>query len=464
MFQHKHQRTLTDLTHSLMIALSAGLITTAQADETHTPAQTQAESPATLVDRPSDQADQGTVAPNDQADAVVEPPQNLSLNDILEREQLTGNWWGARSALDDLGLSLNVTLIFDHSHNVSGGLSRGSATRHVLSVAGSVDFTKLLDLPSGLLFVDFHQQNGPGGSEEVGDFQGVGNWDADGLTQVSELWFEYEFFDGMLRTKLGKVDANSEFAYSELSGEFVHGAAGTTVTNPVLPTFPDPAMGVNVFVYPLEGLSIGFGLYDGALAEGVRTGSLGPSTFWGDPSDLFMIGEVAYRWHLLENKLPGRVAVGGWHHTGTFDRFTGGSEDGTHGFHLFIDQMVWLSESLQGDELADLSAAGLGLFIQYDWGQPDVSEAEHHITGGFTWRGLIPSRESDVLGVLMSWVQFSDDAGFSENDESALELMYKAYLTPAVMVQPYVQYIINPGGDVLIDDATHLGVRVEVSF
>ncbi len=473
MFQYKHRSAITAITPATIFALSAGIITLAHADETQPPApppapdqpSVQVESPAEVVEPPSAQGEQATVAPGEQAQADVQAPQTLTLDDLLQRDQLTGNWWGARTALSDIGLSLDITLIFDHSHNVSGGASQGSATRHVLSVAATVDFTKLLDLPSGLLFVDFHQQNGPSGSEEVSDMQGVGNWDADGLTQVSELWFEYEFFDGMVRTKIGKVDANSEFAYSELSGEFVHGSAGTTPTNLVLPTFPDPATSINVFVYPIEGVSLGFGLYDGALAEGVRTGARGPATFWGDPADLFMIGEVAYQWHLLEEKLPGRVAVGGWYHTGEFLNVPAFElENGTGGFHVFIDQMVWLAEAWNdGDELPDFSASGLGLFISYDWTDPDIMFVEHHINAGFTWRGLIPSRNDDVLGFMVSWLQ-AIDMGQPDPNETALELMYKAYLTPAVMVQPYVQYIVSPGGIGVIDDAVNLGARVEVSF
>ena len=322
----------------------------------------------------------------------------------------------------------------------------------------------MLGLPSGKVYVDFMNQHGQPGSDEVGDYQYVGSWDADGLTQINELWFEYEFAEGLVRTKVGKVDANWEFAYSELGWEFVHGSASYPATALVLPTYPDPATSVNVFVYPAEWLSWGTGVYDGALQEGVRTGARGPSTFWGSPADLFVISELGLNWRVSGAGLPGRVGVGGWHHTGSFERFEGGEEEGTSGFTFVLDQMVW-AEQAASEEAVDFESQGLGIFAQYDWADPEVMEAEHHLGGGVTWRGAIPGRDEDLLGVLVSWVHFSDEAGadFSDSYELATELTYKAWVTGAAAVQPYVQHVANPGGAGL-RDAVNVGVRVTVNF
>ncbi|MEX0776442.1 MAG: carbohydrate porin [Phycisphaeraceae bacterium] len=384
----------------------------------------------------------------------------------LEWEQLTGDWWGARTSLAEVGITFAPFVIVDWSKNVRGGLdTEGSATRELFSFNATIDLTKLLGLPSGKFYVDLHHQAGQNGSDEVGDYQFVGNWDADGLTQISELWFEYEFFDGLVRTKIGKVDANWEFACTELGWEFVHGSASYPATNLVMPTYPDPAASMNVFVYPTDWLSLGFGLYDGALAEGVRTGARGPGTFFGDPADWYLIGEVGFQWAVGEAGLPGRAAVGGWHHTGTFDRFAGGQAKGTSGFHLVVDQMLWLAQPSTDEEPAGLDNPGIGVFVQYDCADPAVMSADHHINAGVTWRGPLPGRQRDLAGVAVSWIHFTDEpaAGLGDSYELAAEVMYKAYVIPSVAVQPYVQYIVNPGG-VGLRDAVNLGVRVTVNF
>ncbi len=385
---------------------------------------------------------------------------------LLQREQLTGDWWGLRSRAADHGITTAPYLILDFSKNTRGGLdTEGSALRALLSINVTLDMTKLAGWPSGKFFLDAHFQDGQYGSDEVGDYQGVGSWDADGLAQISELWFEYAFFDGKLRAKVGKVDANYEFAYSELGFEFVHGSAGYPATAMPLPTYPDPATSLNLFWSPTEWFTLGGGIYDGAGQEGYRTGRRGPDTFFGDPADLFLIAEAGLNWQLGSQALPGRFTVGGWHHTGTFARYDGGIDKGTSGFSLVVDQMLWLAEASTEETLAEFTSPGIGVFLQYDWADPMVMPADHHIAAGATWRGPIPGRQTDLLGVMVSWVHFSDEpaAGFTDSSELATELMYQARITPAVIVQPYVQYIINPGGASL-DDAINVGVRLTINF
>jgi len=379
------------------------------------------------------------------------------------REQFSGDWWGVREGLEKAGIVFEPYVVIDWSKNLSGGVdTRGEAFRHIFSFNVAFDFTKLLRWESGTVFVDFQNQNGQNGSDEVGDFQLANNWDQDGLTRISELWFEYEFNEGAVRIKVGKVDANNEFAYTEFGWEFVHGSASFPATNFLLPTYLDPATSVNVFFYPSDSTSLGFGIYDGAFQEGVRTGLRGPSTFFGPPADLFFIVELGYNWYL--EGLPGRVAIGGWYHNGDIDRFDGGVDSGTGGFHLVIDQMLWC-ERPSDDEGADFYDQGVGFFFQYDLADADVASIDHHIGAGLTWRGMLPGRDDDLAGMGLSWVHFAHDpnAGFTDDSETAFEAFYKAQVTPAVTVQPYVQYIANPGG-VNLDDAVNIGVRSEWWF
>lgn len=378
-------------------------------------------------------------------------------------EQLTGDWGGLREQAAAAGIHFDPYLVVNWSKNIHGGLdTQGDAWRHVFSFNVTFELDTLLDWESGKVFVDFHNRKGQNGSDEVGDFQFVDNWDADGLTQINELWLEYELLEGAIRLKIGKVDANWEFAYTELGWEFVHGSASYPATNALIPTWPEPATSVNIFLYPDDFTSIGFGIYDGALQEGIRTGSRGPKTFFDDPGDLYLIIEVAKNWYIAG--MPGRLVAGGWRHTGTFDRFDGGTESGTSGFHLVLDQMLWC-EHPTGYNEAGFDVEGIGFFFQYDQADGDVMQIDQHIGIGLTWRGLIVNRDNDLIGLGLSWVHFTDDANatFTDNSETALEIFYKAQVTPAITVQPFVQHIANPGGEGT-DDAVNVGVRSEVTF
>ena len=47
--------------------------------------------------------------------------------------------------------------------------------------------------------------------------------------------------------------------------------------------------------------------------------------------------------------------------------------------------------------------------------------------------------------------------------ESVWEATYRAHMAPWLSVQPNIQYVINPGADAQIKNATVLGVRFEMS-
>jgi carbohydrate-selective porin OprB len=90
--------------------------------------------------------------------------------------------------------------------------------------------------PGGPLFVDFLQISGRSITDHhVGDLQFVNNSDAPpGRTQVSEYWYEQRLFEDVLRIKLGKMDANNDFAYVDYGGEFINSSPGFP---PIIP-FP----------------------------------------------------------------------------------------------------------------------------------------------------------------------------------------------------------------------------------
>lgn len=391
---------------------------------------------------------------------TAEGPPHVGIHSDLELEEtLIGDPWDVRSRLAERGVHFHADLTIDWTRNFRGGLRRSSGVHHLLMAEISLDLDELLSLPGGLFLIEFQNNDGDLFSDRLtGDLQGYSDISEDRRTQISQLWYQQSFFDELLRVKVGKVDANTEFAFVENAGEFLNASMGVSPTIFVMPTYPDPATSINVFVAPHDAFQLGFGFYDGALQRGVRTGSRGPSTFFDSHSDYFLIGEVGMLWSLGSAELPGRLGVGGWHHTGTFERFSGGRTSGTSGFYLVADQKIWRTdlESAECDR-------GIGAFLQYGYADRAVSELHHHIGGGLTWTGPIASREQDVIGLGATYVHFSSPAGFDGSGELAVELFYQAQITPWLIVQPDIQYIRNPGGngtrDVLVGT-----LRFGVSF
>lgn len=388
-----------------------------------------------------------------------------SFDDYLHGDHATGDWFGLRPKLVERGVTFEASLIADFSKNLRGGLgTAGEAFRHLFDASLTFESEPLLGYKGGKLFVDFQTQAGDNGTELLlGDFQGFSNIDADGLTALYELWYEQILFDGRLRFKLGKLDAAGDFAFVDNGVEFINSSAGADPALLGYPTYPDPATGVLVFVYPVEGLYFGVGAYDGATQDGRPTGMRGPSTFFGKPSDLYLMGEAGLGWEDARGRV-GRLGIGVSHHTGTFDVLngTGRTEDGATAAYLVLDQTLWRENPK--DENDNQGFAG---FVQFALGEEDVAEADMHAALGATWRGAIPGRDDDILGVMASYVHFSNAAQsagtFSEDYELAVEAFYKVALTPWVSIKPDLQYIVNPGGNGA-EDALVITVRFDATF
>ncbi len=261
--------------------------------------------------------------------------------------------------------------------------------------------------------------------------------DADGRTQLSEIWYQQTPLNEKLRVKLGKIDVNSEFCLSQNASSFLNASMPMAASNELMPTYPDPAFGGEIFVKPCDAFYAQAGIFDGSLQEGVHTGENGPRTLFGPPADLYLIGEAGLLWDKAGK--TGRLGLGVWHHTGTFDKFTGGTTDGATGFYLTFDQTLIRENPDQADD-----AQGLGMFIICDHAQESIIDIDNHIAAGLAYTGLLPNRDNDVVGAGVTCAHLSDHAGFEHDAETTVEAFYKLQITPWFAVQPDLQYVIDP--------------------
>jgi carbohydrate-selective porin OprB len=385
----------------------------------------------------------------------------------LEQDHINGNWGGPRQQLENAGIAINSEYVAEYSAVLSGGVEEKPSFRNLLTFDIALDMNAMANIQGGTFFIQYLHVNAErGGSGDAGDLQGYSNIENDrSLDVIYELWYEQLLLDDRLRIKVGKVDANAEFFYVDAAGDFANSSAGFSPSVQAFPSYPDPAMSVNIFATLLNeedwSLTLGYGLYDGAPGvDGIPTGSRGPATFFSDnkSDDYFHAIEASLAWNQLGSLPAGRFAIGYWQHTGTFDRFDGNTDDGTDGFTLSFEQRL---NTLDEPD----SERGVYVFTQYGYADEHVAEIAQHIAAGIVGRGLINSRPDDAMGLYVSYADLSDDssAGF-DKDEWALDLYYKFQITPAIYIQPELQYIINPSGDPSIDDALVGGLRAGITF
>jgi porin len=94
------------------------------------------------------------------------------------------------------------------------------------------------------------------------------------------------------------------------------------------------------------------------------------------------------------------------------------------------------------------------------------------VEAGLVYKGLIPGRDEDTIGLAYAHLNISDDfdrataaPGVPSLDyEGIIELTYNAQITPWLSVQPDVQYIMHPGGSNAQSDAWAVGLRASIAF
>jgi porin len=354
------------------------------------------------------------------------------------------------------GTTLDLVYTVEAFWNTRGGIStRNSGERRGdLSLFIELDTEAAGWWRNGTFFLHFQEGSGRSiTNRHVGDFQVLSNIDADSFNQVSQFWYRHALLDGRFWVKLGKMEANDDFAGVEYGGEFINSSAGFGPTIP-LATFPDQDWGVVFGMQPIEWLSVNVGVYQGR-PDGGRSIAAALANLYG-PTVLF---EPSLHYEIT--KLRGHLRVGGWWNGDYVDKLDGGDSETcgeSYGWYFTWDQLLWhKNPELTYDE------QGIGLFLQYGWGQKDRCEAEHYIGGGLAWIGVVPTRKDDILGLGIFHVGFSDEASFNEDKETALEAFYKARVFERVSITPDLQYIIDPGGS-SNKDAVVLGARVEMEF
>ena len=347
------------------------------------------------------------------------------------------------------GITLDAAWYQDALRVVSGGAERGWARSRLAEVIVGFDLHELAGMEGASAEVSGYATGGRGTTAAAGDIQTASNIEGPRRGILASAWFEQLLGGESLRLRLGKFDANSEFAVVEHAGDFLNSSFGYSPTVLPMPTFPDPAWGATAEWRVLDGLSLKVGAFDGATQQGRDTGTHGVSSVWDAPSASFTAVELATRWG---EDHAGRLALGHWRHDGHFPRFDSGVDRGTDGSYLVLEQELW---SRSG---AERRRESLAAFLQLGRADADLAAMRAHLGGGLLWDGLLPGH---AVGLGATRVDLSDrpGAGFGADHELAIEGFWRWQVSPRWELKPDVQYIVHPGGGAL-DDTLIAGARI----
>ena len=393
-------------------------------------------------------ADSGAGTPT-RSDTPVLPRSGAPA--FREWESLTGEWSGVRTSLVNRGVTFGATYTHDVSNVLAGGARRGSASRGLFMGEMRVDLSQAR-LKGTTAFVSYAAMRGSNGSALAGDIQAFSNVDADPFGHVYEAWIEQVAANGAIRLKIGRVDANTEYAVVAPAGEFINASAGFSPTILGLPTYPDPEASVNLFVTPASWLMVSAGAFAGTFDPG----TMGATRVL----DYFSIGEIATGWDRIWRAGAGKLAFGAWHHSGMAARFDGGLTRGADGWWASAEQRL-----AGQDATDDAPASGIQVFGKYGSAPEMLSVFRQHVMAGFVFDGGVRRGSSDALGVAVTHVDLSGiAAAATPHDETSVEFFYRVNVLGSVTLRPNVQYVVNPSGDPTRANAVVATLRTAIAF
>ncbi len=422
---------------------------------------------------------------------------------------LAGDWGGERDEWEkNLGLKLGASYLGEALGNATGGKRRGVVYEGQLELSLTLDLEKVMGWGDATFHVDAYQIHGRGlSANKLGNnLLTASGIEADRSTRLFNLWLEQQLWGGAVAVRIGQFSADDEFIVSDYASIFINASFGwpaiTAIDLPSGgPAFPLSTPGIRIKVQPPAPISVTAAVFNGdpaGLGRGDPQSRDSSGTAFRFNDNVFAIAEAAYTIKAEKGMpgLPSTYKIGGWYHSGRFDdqRFDSAGlslaspassgipvqHRGNYGIYAIADQMLWPT--------SEDKEQGLGMFLRLSGSPSDRNEVDLYADGGLDYKGPLPGRKDDVLGLGIAYARVSDAARGLDRDsnifngtshpvrdyEMALEVTYSAEVTPWWMVQPDLQFIFHPDGHLAdptdptgrraVRDALVIGLRSKITF
>jgi porin len=415
---------------------------------------------------------------------------------IFQRSELLGTMGGLRPALGDIGVTLGINDSENLLGNYAGGLKTGTTMQGVTTGTVDVDTQKAFGLPGGTFHISALQLHGEALSGPyLGNIQAANGNEGEDGTRLWEMWYDQSFDKGLFDIKIGQQSIDNEFIGSTYSALFVNTMAGwPLVPSDDLygggPAYPLSSLGVRVQVKPTDNQTILAGVFDDNPGGGAFDDDAQALDFNGGKFNLntgaLWIAE--YQYAATPFGLPGTYKIGGYYDSGSFEDERYGTDGlslanpasngdplkhhGNYSLYGVVDQTVWQS--------ASNSARNVNVFGRIMGGPSTQNFISFFFNGGVTMAAPFQGRDNDQIGLDFGLGKVSTRASGLDQDsglarrttEELFEITYQAQVLPWLVVQPDMQYVVNPGGGTLDpNDSTHnirnefvAGARVITTF
>jgi len=429
--------------------------------------------------------------------------EDLEVGDPL-RSGLTGSLFtdnaDVKEFLDDAGLSLGITQVMDYYGNTAGGIRQGFVYDGLFNVELEFDLQKTLGLTNTKVHINAAVTQGQNLSENyVGNiFVASSIADQYHVAKLADAWIERSFFDDALALRGGQMVAQNIFATNEAASLFTNATFAYPFIFAVnLPndgaTFVDAVPGALLRLTPIPSFtwqtSVFNALPAGTSSSGNRYGlefPLGNGTMtWTE--FIWMPGVTSD-----SENIPAIYKLGGWYNSISLDpkavSFNGisyetpdeaTSVNGSYSVYLSVDQDIWQNKFITNQKIR-------GFFRAATNPQSTHSLMTAYLDAGLRFSGMTSGRPKDEFGIAAAWGnispavnnqvkqynQYYTQSAPLPTSEAVFELTYLAPIQNWWSLQPFLQYVVNPGGGSAnpnapsqrIPNATIAGIRMAINF
>ncbi|MCA9420109.1 MAG: carbohydrate porin [Nitrospira sp.] len=410
-------------------------------------------------------------------------------------------WESFQATMNDHGVIFQTINTIDILSPVSGGVRRQAAIAGDLDLLLTLDGAQLLDWPDATLFVYGLGVYGDDPSQNVGDLQAVSSIAAPNSWKLYEFWYQQNFLQERFSLLAGLYDVTSEFDVIRSSSElFLNSSFGTGpefatsgVNGPS--TFPTTTLAVRGQAILSDELVIRTVVADGVPGNPEDPG--GTQLILRKQDGVFINTELAF-YNLRDQRrrdarkiirkrplrlvfqrvgraapmeYEGKYAIGLWGYTTDLSDLSEVDPSGNPLKRDATGGIYGLAEQIVFHETEDREQ-GLTLFARAGLSDPRVNRLSRYYGAGLVYRGLIPGRDADEIGLgvgaAFNGSHFKRAQQKAEipvdNAEITVEMSYTINVREEIVVQPDLQYIMNPGTDPAVRNALVVGVRLELNL
>lgn len=425
--------------------------------------------------------------------------------DLATRPRLTGDWGGVRDDLAKKGVVLDVDAYWWPQKITGGGKNSSGGNWGNLTTELNVDTGKAGMWPGGFFKIKAVTGFGHYIGKDTGAFiPPNAAWSLPATGEDGTGLVEYSFLQ-FLSPKLGVMVGKMDFSVTPglFTGDYRTQFANLGLKVPLAAAlFPISTFGASVIYLPSPDVNLSVMLLDPsgtiksddlskAFDDGVfvvatgevktnlfgLTGNQGLLLYWSNKERTSLVQDPTNIARLLLNEKYPRL--------GDISEILGGFVPGlvAPAQPLNIENETWTAVYSGEQFLWQPSGdpkRGIGAFYSIGVSDGRANPVKNSYTLGLVGKGVVPGRANDDFGIGWSRMKFSDNFvpslrntfNLGLNHEDAVEMYYKAAVTPWLSVGPTVQ-IINSGLNKTMDssgnvkglDTTYLaGVRVGIRF